>query len=80
MALTEMTPSEQACETATDAAGLAPLLRLVLGAALVLASLGLWLAPGAAIAPSMVLFKLGASIGMMTWGLGLFSGALEQRV
>ncbi len=80
MAMTEITPTERAYDDAPDNAGVGPMLRLVAGAALVLAALALWLVPGAVATPSLLLLKLGASIGMMTWGLGLFSGALAQRV
>lgn len=88
MALTEITRSDHAYSDTSDHArhyaghhaALGPLLRLGFGAALVLAALGLWLVPAAASAPSLLLIKLGASVGLMTWGLGLFSAALEQRV
>lgn len=79
MALTDITSSHAALDETADRASFGPLLKLVFGAALVLASLALWLVPGAAIAPSLLMMKLGLSIGLMTFGLGMFSAALENR-
>ncbi|SMX50413.1 hypothetical protein [Maliponia aquimaris] len=59
---------------------LAPLVQLLVGGALVLATFALWLVPAATVSPSLMLFKLGLSVAMLTGGLGLFSGALHRKV
>jgi hypothetical protein len=51
----------------------------VLGAALLIASFGIWAVPAAFAAPSLLSIKLGLSVAMLTSGLGIMVGSLSDQ-